>query len=838
MKQVFKKFLPHLIVIGVFLMVTMIYFFPQFTGKTFGQQHDIQQWRSSADEIIKYSKDHDGEHTLWTNSMFGGMPSYQILMNYPGNKVNYLGQLLGLNIPNPAGSLMLMLVSFYILLLTFKVDKWLAVLGSLAYAFSTYNFINLEAGHETKVLAVAFAPLVLAAVSLAFRGNWLWAFIMGIIGVGLQINANHLQITYYLLFIIGAWGIAEFVAAIIHKRLPIFIKGCSAAILGALIGVGLNLTNLLLTEEYSKYTIRAKSELTNKDVTKVQTGGLDFDYATQWSNGKIEPLTILIPDLLGGGSSGELGKSTKTYKYMQQNGIPLENAKRMPTYHGAQPFTSGPIYFGAIICFFCVLGLFIIKAEMRWALFGISLLAFLLSMGKNLPGLSHLFFDSFPFYNKFRAVTMMMVVGQICFPILAILALKEIFFGNTAKEKVKKYLIYSAAIVGGICALFILLPGIFLDFAGLNDAQYGLPPDMQSALSDDRETMTRMSAVRSLFVIGLAFLALWLFLVQAVKKEIIIVALAIFVVGDLTLIDKRYVNNSKFSKKIAGAPESGDPSQADMQIMADKELDYRVLSFDVSPFNDATVSMFHKNVGGYHGAKFRRYQELREAYLDQPIGMVQSNMEKIPPSFLLDTLQKMNQMEVFNMMNTKYFIAKGQVFLNEKRYGNAWLTNNICWVKNADQEIDTLNGVDLKNTVVIDERFKENIGNYNATSADSASNIKLVSYQPNHLVYNFQSSSEMMAVFSEIYYDKGWVASIDGKTVNQARANYVLRTIKVPAGNHKIEFVFEPTTYQIGQTVAYICSLLLYLSLAFGIYQAVVQAMKIDFVATKKEKAD
>ncbi|MBI3233851.1 MAG: hypothetical protein HYZ42_07380, partial [Bacteroidetes bacterium] len=349
MNQVFKKFLPHLAIVGVFLAITIIYFFPQFQGKVIDSH----------------------------------------------------------NIPNPAGSLFLLMLTFYILMLTFKVDKWLSILGSIAYAFSTYNFLNLEAGHETKVWAVGFAPLVLAAVNLAFRGNWLWAFIMGIVGVGLQVNANHLQITYYLLFIVGFWGVAEFISAIRNKRLPEFLKGCTAAIAGAIIGVGLNFTNLLLTEEYSKYTIRAKSELTDTAVVKDQTGGLDFTYATQWSNGKVEPMTVLIPEVLGG---GELGKKSKVYRFMQESGYDVQNVSRINTYHGAQPFTSGPLYFGAIICFFCVLGLFVIKSEMKWALFAVSILAFLLSMGKNLPGLSHLFFDHFPFYNKFRAVTMIMIV--------------------------------------------------------------------------------------------------------------------------------------------------------------------------------------------------------------------------------------------------------------------------------------------------------------------------------------------------------------------------------------------------------------------------------------------
>jgi hypothetical protein len=833
MNQIFKKLWPHLSVIGVFLLVTIIYFFPQFTGKAFDQQHDILQWKGSAQEIIQFGKDHPGESTLWTNSMFGGMPSYQIFMEYSGNKAPHLSRLMVLYITNPAGSLFLMLLCFYILMLTFKVDKWLAILGSLAYAFSSYNFINLVAGHETKVLAVAFAPLVLAAVNLAFRGNWLWAFIMAILGIGMQLNANHLQITYYLLFIIGIWGIVELFLAIKQNRIKSFMIGCSGAIAGALIGVGLNLSNLLLTEEYSKYTIRAKSELTNKTVANEQTGGLDFDYATQWSNGVLEPLTILIPDVYGGGSTGELGKSTKSYKYMQQNGIPLENAKRMPTYHGTQPFTSGPIYFGAIICFFCILGLFIIKSPMKWALFGISILAFLLSMGKNMPELSHLFFDHFPLYNKFRAVTMMMVIGQICFPILALLSLKEIIYGDIPKEVLIKKIVYAISIVGGICAVFIVLPGIFLDFTSSSDSQFKDNQPFLQALMDDRESMTRTSAFRSLVFIGLSIGSIYLLISKKLKKETVIVVLGLLIVADLALIDVRYLNYSQFKKKTNSNEQAIAPSPADMQILADKELDYRVLSFDVSPFNDATVSYFHKNVGGYHGAKFRRYQELREAYMDQPIGMVQGNIQNIPATILLDTLQKMGQMEIFNMMNTKYFIANGQAVPNPYKYGNAWLVKNICWVKNADQEIDTLNGVNLRQTVVVSDSFKVRIGEVSENALDSSAQIKLTQYEPNHLIYSSLSNTDAVAVFSEIFYDKGWKITIDGKPVEQARANYVLRALKVPAGNHKIEFVFEPATFETGQTIAYLCSLILYLSLALGIFFTVKQTLKEESAVKK-----
>lgn len=812
-------------VIGVFVAVTLIYFFSQFQGKVIDQQHDILQWKGSAQEIIQYGKQHPGESTLWTNSMFGGMPAYQILMSYPANKVIYISYMLSLFMPNPAGSLMLMLICFYILMLTFRINPWLALVGSLAYAFSTYNFINLEAGHETKVWAVGYAPLVLAAVNLAFRGNWLWAFILGVIGVGTQINANHLQITYYLLFIIAGWGIAELISAIREKRIASFMKGFAGLAVGAAIGVGLNLTNLLLTEEYSKYTIRAKSELTKQNVAAVQTGGLDFDYATQWSNGKIEPLTVLIPEILGGGSTEELGKRSNIYKFLQQAGQPVDIAKRMPVYHGTQPFTSGPIYFGAIIVFLTILGLLIIPAEMRWGLFGISLLAFLLSMGKNLPGLSHLFFDHFPFYNKFRAVTMMMVVGQICFPLLGLLALHQVFTGKLAKEKLKKSVIIALSIAGGICAIFVLLPGIFLDFTTESDSRYGMPKEMLNALIEDRESITRMSALRSLVFIGLCFMVLWLYIIEKIKKaEWAIGILALLVLADLVPLDRKYINGSKFVKKSNNENIDVTPTQADIQIMADKDPDYRVLSFDVSPFNDATVSYFHKSVGGYHGAKFRRYQELREAYMDQPIGMFQGNVQNIPAPVLLDTMNKMGQMEIFNLMNTRYFISGGQAFPNPRAYGHAWLVNQICWVKNADQEIDTLNGVNLKTTAVIDERFKDKIGALVPTT-DSSSKIELRSYQPNKLEYTYNASGDAFAVFSEIFYDKGWNILIDDKPAEQVRTDYVLRGMKLPSGSHKITFTFEPKTYESGQTIAMICSLLLFASLAFGLYAEVKKVL-------------
>ncbi len=856
MNALLKRSLTHLIAIGAMLAITFSYFSPMLGGKVLKQQ-DITQWRGSYEEINKYVKAHDGEQTLWTNSMFGGMPSYQIGMNYPSNKVFWLDSALRLWMPNPAGTLFLMLLCFYILMLVFGVNQWLAVVGSLAYAFSSYNFLNLQAGHETKVLAVAFAPLVLAGVRLAFKGNWLWAMVLTAAGLGLELRANHLQISYYLMLIIGCWGIAELIHAIRNKSLPTMLKGVSGALAGAVIAVGLNLTNLMLTEEYSKYTIRQQSELTKASVVKDQTGGLDLSYATQWSNGTLEPLSILIPNVMGGGGQGMIDKKGSTAKFFQKVGVPAEAVKQMPAYHGSQPFTSGPIYFSAIVCFLAIFSLFVLKGEMKWALFLISILGFFLSMGKNMPGLTEFFFNNFPLYNKFRAVTMIMVIGQICFPILAVLGLNEVISGRVDKARLIKAGKLSLYIVGGICLVFLVLPGIFLEFSSADtdnnianqifgnsqmpdDQKKQMTNEFITALQEDRESLTRMSALRSLVFIGLAVASLWFYIQKKLKKEYLIAAIGLFITFDLWQLDKKYLNNGEFQKKNKNAEADFQMTRADMQILQDRDSNYRVYNVTVSPFNDATTSFFHKSVGGYHGAKFRRYQELREAQFDR-IEQIMKQNQQMQPDTLIAQLNMQGLMGALNMMNTRYFITQAPdnqpiAVRNNYAFGNAWFTNTICWVKNADQEIDTLDGIDLRSTAAVDERYRPVLKEFAPTADPMASTVDLKSYEPNHLIYESNASADGFVVFSEIYYDKGWKCTIDGKDAEYVRCNYVLRGMKVPAGKHKIEWIFEPETFKTGESMAMVSSILLYALLFGAIGMWVRKELALDSKPVGKKK--
>jgi hypothetical protein len=814
MKDLFKKFLPHLAIIAGFLIITLAYFSPVLGGKVL-HQHDTKMWKGSYQEIKEYGLAHPGEQTLWTNSMFGGMPSYQIGMNNPNDKSGILGDILILNLPSPASFIFLMMVGFYILMFTFNVNRWIAVIGAVGFALSTYNFLCLQAGHETKVGAIAMAPWVLAGLNLAFKGNWLWAAALMAAGLGLEIKINHLQITYYLGLICVSWGIAEFITAIKNGTLAPFFKGVAGATVGAMVAVGLNLTALTLTEEYSKFTIRQQSELTKQNVLAVQSGGLDKDYANQWSNGVIEPITMLIPDLVGGASNGELSKNSATGKLFAQSGYGTDALKQLPLYHGKQPFTGGPLYFGAIMIFFFVFSMFVVQSNIKWALFIITLLATFLSMGKNATWLTDPFFDYFPLYNKFRSVTMTMVIGQICIPILATLGLKTILDGDLKKDQIIKYGKWTLYIVGGVCLIFILVPGIFLDFTSESDGQ--LPKEILPAIIEDRTSLTRMSALRSLVFISLAAGVIWYYLKKSsIKKEYIIAALGLLIAVDLWTIDKKYLNNGEFEKKRVEQNADFPKTVADEQILADKDPNFRVLNFTVSPFNDASTSYYHKSVGGYHGAKFRRYQELREAYMDVPIAIVQQN-KNIPPDQLMEMMHNEGKSSIFDMMNSKYYIVQGAqgpaAIYNKYAMGNAWFVNNICWVRNANEEIDTLDGINLHQTTAIDVRYKPVVNDFTPAERDSLAYIKLLSYEPNFLVYESNATGDQFAVFSEIFYDKGWKATIDGKPCDYARVNYVLRGMKVPSGKHKIEWRFDPDTYKTGESIAGVSSILLYLLL-------------------------
>ncbi len=792
MNPLFKKIIPHIIAIAVAFVVIFAYFNPMLGGKVL-KQGDVQQWRATYHEIAEYEKT-SGERTFWTNSIFSGMPTYLIGASYKNNFTGYISFYLSKVMPNPIDTLFLLFICFYILLLTFEVSPWLAIAGSLAFMFSTFNFINIDAGHVGKGNAIAFIPLVLAGINVTLRKNKLLGALLTGIALSFELAAGHLQITYYLAILIMVWMVAEFIFAIKEKKIAhLVICGMYLGV-AALLGAGTNITGLITTEEYGKYSIRGKSELTKttsgESNESNSSSGLDKDYALQWSNGASEPFTLLIPNFYGGSSMGELSTNSETFKLLKQNGVPnpKQVVQQLPIYWGTQPFTAGPIYYGAIICFLFVFGLFIIKDKAKWWILVISVLAIFLSMGRNFMPLTDIFFYHFPLYNKFRSVTFILAITQTMFPLLAILAIRDLMKKDMKADELKKKLLYSFYVVGGLCLLFAALPGMFFDFTSQSDSQ--LPEWLRPAIISDRESLLRMDALRSLLFILLTTGLIWFYIAKKIKAEYLIGTLAVLMLFDLWQVDKRYLNDKDFEAKKKTEADSFTKTQADEIILQDKDPNYRVYNTTQRLDQDALTSYWHKSIGGYHGAKMRRYQELIEFQIAK------------------------NNNEMFNMLNVKYFIvadSTNQLYpqQNPMANGNAWFVKEYVMVENADAELDSLTHFNSKEKVFIDKRFTDQLNGFKPNE-DSSAKIALTSYLPNKLGYSSDATSNQLAVFSEIYYDKGWNAYIDGQLTPHFRCDYVLRGMIIPAGKHTIEFKFEPQVVKTGETIALYSSILLY----------------------------
>jgi len=794
----FKKLLPFVAAIAVFFVLTMSYFNPLIEGKRL-MQGDISHFRGMSKEIVDY-RAKTGEEPLWTNSMFGGMPAYQISVQYKANLIKHIDQLLQLGLPNPAGFVFLYFLGFFILLLVLGVDPWLSLAGAIAYAFSSYFFIILSAGHNSKAHAIAYMAPVLAGIILTFRKKYLIGGVLTDIFLSLEISANHLQITYYLLLIVVAYGINEFIFKIREKEFNSFLKAFGVLLVAVFLAILTNITTLWATYDYTPYTTRGKSELTSNK--KDRSSGLDRDYATGWSYGIPETMTLLIPDFNGGASGVALGTKSATYKALQANNIPEEQAQgfvnqKLPMYWGTQPNTSGPVYVGAIIFFLFIFGLLIVENRYRWWILGITVISIMLSWGKNFMPFTNFFFDYIPGYSKFRAVSMTLVIAELTIPLLAIFALKKVFQEGINKQVVLKKLLYTFYVVGGICLIIALFGSSLFSFANPNDANYfkGLPDWLVAAIRQDRASMLRFDAFRSLVFIAIATGAIWAFLKNKLKKEWVVVILILGFLVDGWAVNKRYLNNDDFARK-SEIENPFQPSQADLMIMKDTDPDYRVLNLMVDPFNDASTSYFHKSIGGYHGAKLRRYQELIEHQISK------------------------NNQNVLNMLNTKYFIGRGQdgspvPQLNMAALGNAWFVDNYRLVPNADSELVALSKFEPAKTAIVDVRFKGLVEKYNSQK-DTTAFLKLTNYAPNKLDYAYKAGSDQLAVFSEIYYEKGWNAYVDGKLTPHFRADYVLRSMVLPAGEHKVEFRFEPTFFKTGERVSFASSLLLIVLLLGG----------------------
>lgn len=846
-------FLPHLMAVVIMFAISAAYFPLVFQGKQLSQ-HDKMTWQGMAKEIEDFRKEHK-EEPLWTNAMFGGMPAYLITVKYKQNLLRTPYQLynLGSSI-RPVSFLFVLLMGFYITLLVFGLKPWLSLAGAIAYAFSSYFLIIIEAGHLTKVLAIAFMPPIIAGVYAAYQGKRLLGAVLVAVFLSFQLMVNHLQITYYTMLVILIFGVAELLnlftgshsktdkqqlSALAGKRLKPFFVSTAVLILAALLAVGSNAPSLMLTYEYGKYSMRGKSDLKAENENK--TTGLDKDYATAWSYGVSETLTLLVPNYKGGGSGADY-ENTKVYKtyvpnikkYYVEQGVSPKQATTYAEqqisslfYWGDQPSTSGPVYAGAVVVFLFVLGLFLIKGRLKWWLLSAAVLAAMLSWGRNFMGLTDFFLDHFPGYNKFRTVSMTLVIVEFCLPLLGLLALNNVLENKVSKAEILKALKWSVSITGGFLLLILLFAGGF-SYTGPYDSQLG--DQLVSLLQDDRKSLLRADAFRSLLLVAASSILVLLYATGKIKKSYCILLFALLFLIDLWPVNKRYLNNKDFVAKKGETPYP--KTLADEAILADKELSFRVLNMSVSTFNDASTSYYHQSIGGYHGAKMKRYQELIEAHISVEMQKLSETFNKNSSAASMDeallridsTLATLN---VINMLNTKYLIINTgiQPVENVNRLGNVWFVKELSYVENADEELSALYSINPRTTAVVDQHFESVVGKPNL-EYDSTATISLLKYLPNNLIYNSKSKKEQVAVFSEIFYDKGWNAYIDGKLVPHARANYVLRTLRIPAGEHQIEFKFEPKAYYTGGKISLASSALIILLCIGGLYVAVVMCRK------------
>ena len=817
----FKRFLPHLLVIAIFIVIGCAFSYPSFQGKVL-DQHDVKTWLWSAKEGHDYYEK-TGEDPLWTNSMFGGMPEVMI-SNYSKNRwYNQIGNVLYRS-NSPAMYFILAMLSFYILMCTLKVNRWLGAIGAVAFAFSTYNPTLVTAGHTTKLLDIIFLPLVVAGMITTYRGKIIAGGALTALGLTFFLDANHLQIIYYSIFLVVAIAIAAFVHAVRKKQLRTWVLGSCVLVFAAVAAFLASASSLLQSNEYTPYSIRGG---TGELATSKQSGskGLDREYAFAWSNGAGEVLSILVPNLYGGSVRENIGEDSHFGKKLSELGATQEGVEAMtqraPLYWGPQPLLSGSVYYGAVICLLFVLSLFVIRSTYKWWLVGASLLFVIISMGKNFSSFNYFMFDHFPLFSKFRSPNMALALPSLIFPMLGIWALKDIFEEKITKEELWKKLKLSLIITGGLCVVLLISTQTVLDYKGARDAQMEqqyqgeVGKELVKALRADRASAATSDAFRSLIFVLLAGGVLWGYSKSKMGKQTTIAALGVLVLIDLLPVAHRYMNESDYVDAEQYEADNFQPTPADAKILQDKDQYYRV--FDLTggdPFGDSRPSYFHKSIGGYQGAKMQIYQDLIENQLGKLNGAV------------------------LNMLNTKYFVIPGQnnqpaVELNRAALGNAWFVGDVQWVKTADEEMKALNAAPINNpmdstagrfnpgqTAILRETQRSTLGNA-AFGKDSAAYIRLVpdGYSPRRLKFESNNSKEGLAIFSDIYYPLGWKARIDGKETPIMRADYVLRALRVPAGKHTIEFAYEDTPALIkGQTLALIGSILITLMIAAGLY--------------------
>ncbi len=790
LRNLFKKAFPHLLAIVIFNLITLSYFSPLFSGKKI-YQGDIVNFKGMSKEIIDY-RESTGEEALWTNRMFGGMPAYQISYKTSSNLINIANKIISFNYPREASFIIISFISFYILLLCMNINPYIAIIGALGYGLSTYLFIIIEAGHNTKAEAMAYMPAVLGSILFSFRTNMFSGAILTALFLSLQIRANHLQITYYLLLMIILFGFFEFFHSFKEKKINNFFKTTSILFISASLAICCNIENLWSTYDYGKYSTRSKSELIEYSNLQNKTSGLDKDYATSWSYGKLETFNVMIPNLFGGASNSKLSDDSQVYQVLKNRKIPNAKniIKRFPTYWGEQPFTSGPVYIGSVLCFLFLFSLFFLEGRLKWWLISCSILSVLLAWGKNMMWLTDFFLDYVPGYNKFRTVSMILVILELTIPFLGILSLNELIKSDLNKTKALKSLKYSGLIFLCICFFFITFSSFIFDFSSKTDNN--IPDFLLGAIKSDRYSMLISDSFRSIILILFSSLSIYLLIIKKISNNLFYFIFFSLVICDLIPINLRHLNSENFvkSRKVNSPFKM---TEADKKILSDKELNFRVFNTSERLDAGARTSYFHNNIAGYHGAKFKRYQEIMDYQLAK------------------------NNSSVINMLNVKYFMFKNsegilKANLNNNRLGPAWLVNNIIIVNNADDEMRSLEKFDPSQDVLLDKRFM-----VNDTFFNSSGEIRIKSYKPNNIIYEANIKNKSFAVFSEIYYDKGWNCYINGNKQNYYRVNYILRGMELQKGNYDIEFKFEPISVSYGSNIALISSGLIYFLLFFGI---------------------
>lgn len=811
-----KKLLPDLIAILAFVLLSFAYFFPADIENRILFQHDTAAGAGAGQEVKEYYEQ-TGERSRWTNSLFGGMPMYQIAPSYDSTKsLQWVQKAYQLFLPDYVCLTFMLMLGFYILLRVFGIPVWLAGLGGIMWAFSSYFFILISAGHIWKFITLAYVPPTIAGIVLAYRGKLLWGGILTALFVALQITSNHVQMSYYFFFVILFFVGAYFEKAWRTKTLPQFFKASAVLIVAALVGIAANVSNLYHTYAYSKETMRGKSELVQTgDAAKQTSSGLDRDYITQWSYGIDETLTLLVPNFKGGASAALSQSETAMSK---ANPMYSSLYGSLTQYFGTQPMTSGPVYVGAFVLFLFVLGCFIVKGPLKWALIGATFFSIVLSWGKNFMPLTDFFIDYVPLYNKFRAVSSILVIAEFTIPLLAIFALKRLLEEPEILKQEKKPLGISLLLTAGVALLLAVAPGsIGSGYVPAQEAQMlqnavnqqMIPANELSGilanLGEMRAELVSSDALRSFIIIGIGCSLLWLYASGKLRSSLTIAGITILCLADMWGVNKRYLNDAQFVPHSIRT-ETFTKTNTDELILQDSSLDYRVLNFATSTFDDNNTSYWHKSVGGYHPAKLRRYQEMIEHHISPEMQAAYKAIATAGGE--MDSVDA-NKFRVLNMLNTKYFIfPAGQQrqtvpILNPHAYGNAWFVNKVQYVNNANEEIDALDSIIPTETAVVDARFKDVLKGATESYKDSLSSIRLTSYTPNRLTYETNNAQDGIAVFSEIYYPDGWHVTIDGQPAELARADYILRTMYVPAGQHTIEMRFDPTSLHVTEGIAY-----------------------------------